>query len=131
MYVTGGIGSTVIGESFTLDYDLPNDTKYCETCAAIGLVFFYVYPLEVVPLKSRKDPTKSHVKPVRPQWLGCACCPPNLARMVISVEDYIYTVKDNIVYTNLYMQSEAEIEGLQIIQTTGYPYEEKMKCGSG
>lgn len=40
MYVTGGIGSTVIGESFTLDYDLPNDTKYCETCAAIGLVFF-------------------------------------------------------------------------------------------
>lgn len=40
MYVTGGIGSTVIGESFTFDYDLPNDTMYCETCASVGLVFF-------------------------------------------------------------------------------------------
>jgi hypothetical protein len=40
MFITGGIGSTVLGESFTLDYDLPNDTMYCETCASIGLIFF-------------------------------------------------------------------------------------------
>ena len=40
MFITGGIGSTVNGESFTLDYDLPNDTMYCETCASIGLIFF-------------------------------------------------------------------------------------------
>ena len=40
MYVTGGIGSTVHGESFTGDYDLPNDTMYCETCAAIGMMYF-------------------------------------------------------------------------------------------
>lgn len=40
MYVTGGIGSTVIGEAFTEDYDLPNDTAYAETCASIGLMFF-------------------------------------------------------------------------------------------
>lgn len=40
MYVTGGIGSTVIGEAFTVDYHLPNDTTYCETCASIGLIFF-------------------------------------------------------------------------------------------
>ena len=40
MYVTGGIGSTKIGEAFTRAYDLPNDTAYAETCAAIGLVFF-------------------------------------------------------------------------------------------
>lgn len=40
MYITGGIGSTVIREAFTLDYDLPNDTMYCETCAAVGLIFF-------------------------------------------------------------------------------------------
>ncbi|URZ08343.1 glycoside hydrolase family 127 protein [Clostridium felsineum] len=40
MYVTGGIGSTVMGERFTFDYDLPNDTMYCETCASVGLVFF-------------------------------------------------------------------------------------------
>lgn len=40
MYITGGIGSTSIGESFTFDYDLPNDTVYAETCASIGLAFF-------------------------------------------------------------------------------------------
>ena len=40
MYVTGGIGSTVRGEAFTYDYDLPNDLMYCETCAAIGLLNF-------------------------------------------------------------------------------------------
>ena len=40
MYVTGGIGSTVIGEAFSVDYDLPPDTAYAETCASIGLMFF-------------------------------------------------------------------------------------------
>lgn len=40
MYITGGIGSTVRGEAFTYDYDLPTDLMYCETCAAIGLLNF-------------------------------------------------------------------------------------------
>ncbi|MGN1416296.1 MAG: glycoside hydrolase family 127 protein [Oscillospiraceae bacterium] len=40
MYITGGIGSTVLGEAFTVDYDLPSDTAYAETCASIGLMFF-------------------------------------------------------------------------------------------
>lgn len=46
MYVTGGIGSTVIGEAFSTDHDLPNDTAYCETCASIGLMFFASKMLE-------------------------------------------------------------------------------------
>ncbi len=147
MYITGGIGSTVNGEAFTLDYDLPNDTMYCETCASIGLIFFarqmlrisadgefgdvleralyntalsgmaldgrhffYVNPLEVVPEKSEKDPTKSHVKIVRPDWLGCACCPPNLARLLASVEDYICTDKGDTVLVNLFIKSKMEKE---------------------
>lgn len=40
MYITGGIGSTVLGEAFSVDYDLPSDTAYAETCASIGLMFF-------------------------------------------------------------------------------------------
>ena len=40
MYITGGIGASEHGEGFTFDYDLPNDTAYAETCAAIGLAFF-------------------------------------------------------------------------------------------
>lgn len=47
MYVTGGIGSTVLGEAFTVDYDLPNDTAYAETCASIGLMFFVSRMLEM------------------------------------------------------------------------------------
>lgn len=46
MYITGGIGSTVIGEAFSVDYDLPSDTAYSETCAAIGLMFFASKMLE-------------------------------------------------------------------------------------
>ncbi len=46
MYITGGIGSTVIGEAFSTDYDLPSDTAYSETCASIGLMFFASKMLE-------------------------------------------------------------------------------------
>ena len=162
MYITGGIGSTVHGEAFTFDYDLPNDTMYCETCASVGLVFFagqllrcesvgeygdvmeralyntvlsgtaldgkhffYVNPLEVYPAASRMDPGKSHVKPVRPEWLGCACCPPNLARLLASVDRYIYTVKEDLCLVNLYIASSTEFEfsgsKVRITQTTDYP----------
>lgn len=47
MYITGGIGSTVNGEAFSADYDLPNDTAYAETCASIGLMFFGSRMLEL------------------------------------------------------------------------------------
>jgi DUF1680 family protein len=40
MYVTGGIGTSSRNEGFTGDYDLPNESAYAETCAAIGLVFW-------------------------------------------------------------------------------------------
>ncbi len=55
MYITGGIGSTVIGEAFTFDYDLPNDTMYCETCASVGLVFFAHNMLKNKPISSYGD----------------------------------------------------------------------------
>lgn len=40
MYVTGGLGSQATGERFTLEDDLPSDTAYAETCAAIGLAIW-------------------------------------------------------------------------------------------
>lgn len=46
MYITGAIGSTVLGEAFTVDYNLPNDTTYGETCASIGLMYFASRMLE-------------------------------------------------------------------------------------
>lgn len=49
MYITGGIGSTVEGEAFSTDYDLPNDMAYAETCASIAMVFFARRMLEAEP----------------------------------------------------------------------------------
>lgn len=40
LYVTGGVGPSRHNEGFTRAYDLPNETAYAETCAAIALVFF-------------------------------------------------------------------------------------------
>ncbi len=167
MYITGAIGSQVHGESFTFDYDLPNDTVYAETCAAIGLIFFanrmlqvepkgqyadvleralyngvisgmsldgkrffYVNPLEVNPEACEKNGNMRHVKPIRQKWFACACCPPNVARLIASLDHYIYGVKDNVVYTHLYIgsSSEVDIDGtiVGITQNTNYPWDGKV-----
>ncbi|GEK88823.1 hypothetical protein SAMN04488100_10438 [Alkalibacterium putridalgicola] len=164
LYITGGIGSTVHGEAFTFDYDLPNDTMYCETCASIGLMFFarammknevdaeyadimeralyntvisgmaldgkhffYVNPLEVDPKSSKRDPGKSHVKPTRPSWFGCACCPPNLARTLTSLDRYIASTTTDSLSVHLYMGMEGtyelEDQMIKLKQTTQMPYE--------
>lgn len=149
LYVTGGIGGTVDGEAFSYNYDLPNDSAYSETCAAISLAFFarrmlelapkaeyadvmesalynttlagmaldgksffYVNPLEVNPYACHKDSRLRHVKPVRQKWFGCACCPPNIARIVESVQEYAYTVAEDggTLFTHLYMGGVAKAE---------------------
>ncbi|MBH1940932.1 glycoside hydrolase family 127 protein [Mobilitalea sibirica] len=143
LYITGGIGGTHIGEAFSFNYDLPNDTAYAETCASIGLMFFarrmleikpdskyanvmeralyngilsgmsldgksffYVNPLEVLPEACHKDERKSHVKPVRQKWFGCACCPPNIARLLCSIGSYAYTETNDTLFVHLYMGSQ-------------------------
>ncbi len=153
LYITGGIGSTHMGEAFTFAYDLPNDTAYAETCASIGLVFFarrmlemkpdakyanimeralyngvlsgmaldgksffYVNPLEVNPEACHKDERKFHVKPVRQKWFGCACCPPNIARLLSSIGAYAYTENTDTLFIHLYMGStlSKNINGIQV-----------------
>ena len=71
-----------------------------------GKSFFYVNPLEVIPEACHKDERKDHVKPVRQKWFGCACCPPNIARLITSIGVYAFTEDDNTLYTNLYIGSE-------------------------
>jgi DUF1680 family protein len=96
-----------------------------------GKRFFYVNPLEVWPEASKKNQTKFHVKPVRQKWFGCACCPPNLARMLASLGQYIYTVNDKTIYTHLYIGGETEIklgeEKIKLIQETNYPWNDNVK----
>ncbi|WP_179031222.1 glycoside hydrolase family 127 protein [Paenibacillus kribbensis] len=91
-----------------------------------GKRFFYVNPLEVNPhQKSRKD--QEHVKTERQKWFFCACCPPNLARMIASVEDHIYTQTDDTLYTHLYIAGKVNLnlsgQAVEITQTHRYPWD--------
>jgi len=70
-----------------------------------GKSFFYVNPLEVLPEACHKDERKFHVKPIRQKWFGCACCPPNLARILSSIGSYAYTENENTLFIHLYMGS--------------------------
>lgn len=70
-----------------------------------GKSFFYVNPLEVNPEACRKDERKFHVKSVRQKWFGCACCPPNLARLLSSIGSYAYTENADTLFVHLYMGS--------------------------
>lgn len=158
MYITGGIGSTNDGEAFGANYELPNATAYNEICAAIGMVyvnhrlfllhgdskyydvlertlynglisgvslegdaFFYPNPLKVS--KERKYQ--------RQAWFGCACCPSNISRFIPSLPGYVYAVKDNDVYVNLFMgnTSTLQVNGQPVTlkQETAYPYSGNVK----
>ena len=88
--------------------DVMESALYNTTLAGMALdgkSFFYVNPLEVVPEACHRDERKAHVKPVRQKWFGCACCPPNIARIVEDVQQYAYTIGDDssTLYVHLYM----------------------------
>lgn len=88
-----------------------------------GEHFFYVNPPEVDPEASAKDPMKSHVKVQRAAWFGCACCPPNLARLVASVDQYIYTVTDDAIYADQFIGNETTFDnGVTIAQSGNFPW---------
>ncbi|WP_336773082.1 glycoside hydrolase family 127 protein [Paenibacillus sp. MMO-58] len=77
-----------------------------------GKHFFYVNPLEVWPEASTKSPDKFHVKPVRQKWFGCSCCPPNVARLLGSLDEYIYDVSEDgsTVRVHLFIGSDVAFE---------------------
>ena len=150
MYITGGIGSTKNGEAFGAEYELPNMSAYCETCASIANVYLnhrlfllhgdskYYDVLErvlyngVLPGVSMDggkffypNPLESVGQHQRQPWFGCACCPSNICRFIPSVPGYIYAIRSGDVYVNLYMANDTEfkVEGrdVEIEQQTDYP----------
>jgi uncharacterized protein len=155
-YVTGGIGPSGSNEGFTTEYDLPNLSAYQETCASVAMAmwnhrlnlvtgdakyadcveqalyngviagasldgkrYFYVNPLE-----SRGDHHRS-------DWFGCACCPPNEARTLSGLGEYVYATSDRALWVNLYVQGsvEATIAGTRtkVDVTTDYPWDGAVK----
>ncbi|NLY30972.1 MAG: glycoside hydrolase family 127 protein [Firmicutes bacterium] len=151
MYVTGGIGSSRLNEGFTEEYDLPNRDAYAETCAAIGLIFWaqrmlhidadaryadvmeralYNGALSGVSIDGEKffyvNPLASNGDHHRQEWFGCACCPPNIARLIASLGSYIYSESPSDVYIHLYISGQAELNTagtrVKISQQSGYPW---------
>lgn len=152
MYITGGIGSSGSNEGFSVDYDLPNENAYCETCASVGMVLWnqrmgmltgegkyidvlekslYNGALDGISLAGDKffygNVLASNGKQARRDWFGTACCPANIARLIESLGNYVYGYNDNSIWVNLFVGSQTEI-GLKnqqvVIQTqTNYPWE--------
>ncbi|MCL6591722.1 MAG: glycoside hydrolase family 127 protein [Firmicutes bacterium] len=157
MYITGGIGPARANEGFTHDFDLPNDTTCAESCAAVGMIFWNHRMLQITgagryadlmervlynaflagvsldgqhyfynnPLQSRGD---CH----REAWNECACCPPNIARLLASVGGYPYSRSSDSVAVHLYLQSEVKLEAapvgaLALRQETNYPWDGKAR----
>lgn len=92
-----------------------------------GIHYFYVNPLDVNSEACLKSPHKTHVKLERQSWYECACCPPNLARIFLSLPRYLYTFADNRINVHLYAQSEATLhlngQKVFIEQQTNYPFQ--------
>ena len=76
--------------------------------------YFYVNPLEVHPENCMPGTSMAHVKPVRQPWYHVACCPPNIARTLTSLGQYIYAVDEKGIFINMLISSELQEDGLAI-----------------
>ncbi|MBV9864238.1 MAG: glycoside hydrolase family 127 protein [Abitibacteriaceae bacterium] len=153
MYVSGGIGSRYEGEAFGKDYELPNERAYTETCAAIGSVMWnwrmlmlegdsrYADFMELALYNGvmaglsldgqsyfYQNPLADDGTHRRQPWFGCACCPPNVARLLASLPAYFYSTSDKSVWVHLYAEGNARLDlpnggSVAIEQTTRYPWD--------
>lgn len=151
-YITGGVGATNHGEAFGANYELPNLTAYNETCAAIAMVYLnqrmflmrgdakYIDCLERTLYNGvisgmaidggsffYPNPLESRGGYERKPWFGCACCPSNLCRFIPSLPGYIYAVKDNDLFVNLYTANTSTVsiggKSVTLEEQTKYPWD--------
>ena len=156
MYLTGGIGSSGRNEGFTEDFDLPNESAYCETCASVGMVFWnqrmnlltgdskYIDVLERSLYNGALDglslsgdrffygnPLSSAGNYGRSEWFGTACCPSNIARLVASLGDYVYGKSAQGLWVNLFVASNTTVDmgrtAVPVRMETNYPYDGTIK----
>lgn len=87
-----------------------------------GTRYFYVNPLEVIPGIAGEKPGYEHVLPERPRWLACACCPPNLSRLIASLGRYCWSESDDAVYSHLFIGNRVQTALADIELETAYPW---------
>lgn len=92
-----------------------------------GKHFFYVNPLETNPGLSGEVFGMKHVLPERPGWYACACCPPNLARMILSIGKYCWSESEDTIYAHLMIGQKAELDHANIAVETEYPWKGEVK----
>lgn len=94
-----------------------------------GRRFFYVNPLEALPGISGEAQTHRHALPVRPKWFACACCPPNVARLLSSLSEYAWHRDGDTLYSNLFVDGTLDVSeefGGTVALETAYPYEGRL-----
>lgn len=158
-YITGGIGTVTKNsspEGFGADYDLPNDSSYCEICAAIAmanwnqrmnLLFEDAKYMDIVEKNLFNSilvgtnlegnlfyySTLLEVQNGNPrsEWFKCACCPPNLMRTIASLGGYMYSIHKNVLFVNMFAESKASIQingiNVDVLQATKYPWNGAVK----
>jgi len=152
LYVTGGLGPAHSNEGFTREYDLPNDTAYAETCAAVALAF-WGHRMAQIDLDARftdhvelvlfngalsgisrdgehyfyDNVLESQGENRRWKWHYCPCCPTNIARLLASLGSYFYTTRGTDLAIHLYGANRAEltVDGgtVAVTQATHYPWD--------
>jgi DUF1680 family protein len=152
LYVTGGLGPSADNEGFTADYDLPNESAYAETCAAVGLVFWssrmlgmgangrYADTMELALYNGAisglsldgsqffyENPLESRGGHHRWKWHRCPCCPPNIGRLVASIGSYFYGLADDAFAVHIYGDSTARFDigggKVRLTQRSRYPWD--------
>lgn len=96
-----------------------------------GTKFFYVNPLEVVPVVAKRRYDCHAVKTQRVGWFGCACCPPNIARLFASLGYHAYSRQEGGLAVHLYGEGTVDLTigevGVRISIQTDYPWAEEIK----
>ncbi len=92
-----------------------------------GKRFFYVNPLEVEPGISGEILGYRHVRVQRPGWYACACCPPNLVRLITSLGKYLWDETEDAIWSHLFVGQEAELNKADIKVESSYPWEGKVR----
>lgn len=115
-------------------YDIVERALYNTLLSGVamdGQSFFYVNPLEVWPDNCMDRTSKEHVKPVRQKWYGVACCPPNIARTLASLGEYIYFEDEKSLWLNLFIANKTEVtidgKKVEVEVKTNFPQDGKVQ----
>lgn len=156
IYITGGCGARYEGEAFGKDYELPNERAYAETCAAIANIlwqwrmFLLTGEVRFIDVLERSlfngalsgigldGKSYFYVNPLadrgyhrRQPYFDCACCPPNIARLLPMVPSFLYALSDDAIFVNLYAESLANLNfkgvPVTIVQRGNYPWDGEME----